>query len=62
MKSVRMGARLGFYRGSRHPVRASIESGGIQLIASGHRAELARAIALRMEIKAPPDLLRPARS
>jgi hypothetical protein len=60
MKSVRMGAGLGFYCGSWRPVRASIESGGIQLIASGHRAE--RAIALRMEIKAPPDLLRPARS
>jgi hypothetical protein len=62
MKSVRIGAGLGFYRGSRRPVRASIESGGIPLIASGDRAELARAIALRMEIKASADLLRPARS
>src|SRR3954462_15719420 len=44
MKSVRIGAGLGFYGDSWRPVRASIESGGVQYIASDHLAELTLAI------------------
>src|ERR1051325_5388967 len=44
MKSVRIGAVLGFYGYSWRPVRASIESGGVQYIASDHLAELTLAI------------------
>ena len=38
MKSVRIGAGLGFYGDSWRPVRASIESGGVKYIASDHLA------------------------
>ena len=44
MKSIRIGAGLGFYGDSWRPVRASIESGGVKYIASDHLAELTLAI------------------
>jgi hypothetical protein len=44
MKSVRIGAGLGFYGDSWHPVRASIERGGVRYIASDHLSELTLAI------------------
>ena len=44
MKSIRIGAGLGFYGDSWRPVRASIERGGVQYIASDHLAELTLAI------------------
>jgi Acyclic terpene utilisation family protein AtuA len=44
MKSVRIGAGLGFYGDSWRAVRASIESGGVKYIASDHLAELTLAI------------------
>lgn len=44
MKKVRVGAGLGFYGDSWHPVRASIERGGVQYIASDHLSELTLAI------------------
>ena len=44
MKTVRIGAGLGFYGDSWRPVRASIERGGVQYIASDHLSELTLAI------------------
>jgi Acyclic terpene utilisation family protein AtuA len=44
MKTIRVGAGLGFYGDSWHPVRASIERGGVQYIASDHLSELTLAI------------------
>jgi len=44
MKTVRVGAGLGFYGDSWRPVRASIERGGVQYIASDHLSELTLAI------------------
>lgn len=44
MKSIRIGAGLGFYGDSWEPVAASIERGGVQFIASDHLAELTLAI------------------
>ena len=44
MKSVRIGAGLGFYGDSWRPVRATIESGAVKYIASDHLAELTLAI------------------
>ena len=44
MMSVRVGAGLGFYGDSWQPVRASIERGGVQYIASDHLSELTLAI------------------
>jgi hypothetical protein len=44
MKSVRVGAGLGFYGDSWHPVKASIERGGVRYIASDHLSELTLAI------------------
>lgn len=44
MKSVRIGAGLGFYGDSWRPVRASIERGGVSYIASDHLSELTLAI------------------
>ena len=42
MKSIRIGAGLGFYGDNWEPVAASIERGGVQFIASDHLAELTR--------------------
>jgi hypothetical protein len=47
MKSIRIGAGLGFYGDNWEPVAASIERGGVQFIASDHLAELTRAWATR---------------
>ena len=44
MKSVRIGAGLGFYGDSWRPVRASLERGGVNYIASDHLSELTLAI------------------
>jgi len=44
VKSVRIGAGLGFYGDSWRPVRASIERGGVKYIASDHLSELTLAI------------------
>lgn len=44
MKSIRIGAGLGFYGDNWEPVVASIERGGVQYIASDHLAELTLAI------------------
>ncbi len=44
MKSIRIGAGLGFYGDNWEPVAASIERGGVQFIASDHLAELTLAI------------------
>lgn len=44
MKSVRIGAGLGFYGDSWRPVRASIERGAVKYIASDHLSELTLAI------------------
>jgi len=43
-KTVRIGAGLGFYGDSWRPIRASIERGGVQYIASDHLSELTLAI------------------
>ena len=53
MKSVRIGAGLGFYGDSWRPVRASIESGGVHYIASDHLAELTLAILQKDRQKDP---------
>ena len=44
MKSIRIGAGLGFYGDNWEPVVASIQRGGVQFIASDHLAELTLAI------------------
>ena len=44
MKKIRIGAGLGFYGDSWRPVRASLERGGVQYIASDHLSELTLAI------------------
>jgi hypothetical protein len=53
MKSIRVGAGLGFYGDSWHPVRASIERGGVQYIASDHLSELTLAILQKDRQKDP---------
>jgi hypothetical protein len=53
MKSVRVGAGLGFYGDSWHPVRASLERGGVQYIASDHLSELTLAILQKDRQKDP---------
>jgi len=54
MKTVRVGAGLGFYGDSWRPVRASIERGGVQYIASDHLSELTLAILQKDRHKAKP--------
>src|SRR5204863_4903807 len=44
MKSVRIAGGLGFYGDSWRPIRASIERGNVQYVASDHLAELTLAI------------------
>jgi hypothetical protein len=53
VKTVRIGAGLGFYGDSWRPVRASIERGGVQYIASDHLAELTLAILQKDRHKDP---------
>jgi hypothetical protein len=53
MKSVRIGAGLGFYGDSWRPVRASIERGGVQYITSDHLSELTLAILQKDRQKDP---------
>ncbi len=54
MKTVRIGAGLGFYGDSWRPVRASIERGGVQYIASDHLSELTLAILQKDRQKGKP--------
>src|SRR5437660_8273104 len=44
MKSVRIAGGLGFYGDSWQPIKASIERGNVQYVASDHLAELTLAI------------------
>ena len=53
MKSVRIGAGLGFYGDSWRAVRASIERGGVRYIASDHLSELTLAILQKDRQKDP---------
>jgi hypothetical protein len=53
MKTIRVGAGLGFYGDSWRPVRASIERGGVQYIASDHLSELTLAILQKDRQKDP---------
>jgi len=53
MKTVRIGAGLGFYGDSWRPVRASIERGGVKYIGSDHLAELTLAILQKDRQKDP---------
>lgn len=53
MKTVRVGAGLGFYGDSWRPVRASIERGGVKYIGSDHLAELTLAILQKDRQKDP---------
>jgi hypothetical protein len=53
MRSVRVGAGLGFYGDSWRAVRASIERGGVQYIASDHLSELTLAILQKDRQKDP---------
>jgi len=53
MKTVCIGAGLGFYGDSWRPVRASIERGGVQYIASDHLSELTLAILQKDRQKDP---------
>lgn len=55
MKSIRIGAGLGFYGDHWEPVVASIESGDVQFIASDHLAELTLAI-LQKDRQRDPSL------
>ena len=53
MKTIRVGAGLGFYGDSWRPVRASIERGSVQYIASDHLSELTLAILQKDRQKDP---------
>src|SRR5258706_7905604 len=53
MKTIRVGAGLGFYGDSWRPVRDSIERGGVQYIASDHLSELTLAILQKDRQKDP---------
>jgi hypothetical protein len=55
MKSIRIGAGLGFYGDNWEPVVASIERGGVHFIASDHLAELTLAI-LQKDRQRDPSL------
>lgn len=55
MKSIRIGAGLGFYGDNWEPVAASIERGQVQFIASDHLAELTLAI-LQKDRQRDPSL------
>jgi len=55
MKSIRIGAGLGFYGDNWEPVAASIEYGHVQFIASDHLAELTLAI-LQKDRQRDPSL------
>ena len=55
MKSIRIGAGLGFYGDNWEPVVASIEQGDVQFIASDHLAELTLAI-LQKDRQRDPSL------
>lgn len=55
MKSIRIGAGLGFYGDNWEPVAASIERGGVQFVASDHLAELTLAI-LQKDRQRDPSL------
>lgn len=53
MKTIRIGAGLGFYGDAWPPIAASIERGGVQYIASDHLAELTLAILQKDRAKDP---------
>lgn len=53
MKTVRIGAGLGFYGDAWNPIAASITRGGVQYIASDHLAELTLAILQKDRAKDP---------
>jgi hypothetical protein len=55
MKSVRIAGGLGFYGDSWRPIKASIESGNVQYVASDHLAELTLAI-LQKDRQRDPNL------
>ena len=54
MKSVRIAGGLGFYGDSWRPVKASIERGNVQYVASDHLAELTLAILQKTASATPP--------
>ena len=55
MKSIRIAGGLGFYGDSWQPIKASIERGNVQYVASDHLAELTLAI-LQKDRQRDPDL------
>src|SRR2546429_1464420 len=55
MKSVRIAGGLGFYGDSWRPIKASIERGNVQYVASDHLAELTLAI-LQKDRQRDPNL------
>ena len=55
MKSIRIAGGLGFYGDSWRPIKASIERGNVQYVASDHLAELTLAI-LQKDRQRDPDL------
>jgi hypothetical protein len=53
VKTVRVGAGLGFYGDAWYPIRATLERGGVQYIASDHLSELTLAILQKDRQKDP---------